>query len=182
MATPTDARQRRTKPHQPYPPSFPSHESHQASSPSLRSRYQQARASAPLARLIAMRALELSLTALALLVASSVIHHLVRSLDTLHDLLGRRARSAFDAFSWREYLLGIVALGAWHGVLVVLSWRALAPGKKATAGTGIRRALGVVLGRVVVPGYLVLGFVMWAYALTSRDSAVAVKGEGHAGA
>jgi hypothetical protein len=123
-----------------------------------------ARASS-LARRAGMRALEVALLALALLVVPACIQHVVRALDTLSEVAGRRARTAWDDVSWWRVVVGGGVLAAWHAGLIALSFEAF-----AGHGRGRRRG-SRVLGRVLVPAYLVVALVALFYTLATRLAA-----------
>ncbi|KAJ4289036.1 hypothetical protein N0V90_011378 [Kalmusia sp. IMI 367209] len=169
MTTPSDAaRQRRIAPTHPYAQNTPNtqlDDRPHSPFPSLTSRWRLARSNAHFAQRTAMRLLELCLAALALVVVPSTIQFFVRSLDTLYEVVGRRARSTFDELAWSSLVVGGGALVAWHAVLVALSYKAIIE-KSVERKKGY--TWGKILGRVLVPAYLVVALVGLFSTLASR--------------
>ncbi|KAF9729158.1 hypothetical protein PMIN06_000064 [Paraphaeosphaeria minitans] len=154
---------------QPHPPPQPQpHPLALSTLSTLPSRSRPAPTSAPtpLPQRIAKHALTLALLTLALFLVPTSIQHLVRALATTHEAVGRLAPTSLDETSAWSVSLGTGVLAAWHAVLIALSARAFAE------GGGWRR----VLGCVVVPGYLVVGFVGFGYAVATRRVADAADG------
>jgi hypothetical protein len=83
-----------------------------------------------------------------LYIVPTLIHTAVRSLDTLHEVRGRRARAPYTLSS---ILVASALLVGWHVVLGRLSYKTIIEGKKKGSVSW-----GRVLGRVVVPGVLVI--------------------------
>lgn len=118
-----------------------------------------------------MRLLEVALLALALFLVPACIQHFVRALDTLYEVVGRRARTSLDEVGWWRVGVGGGVLAAWHVVLIALSLKAIAGHGQSGKRGGRQGAWSRVLGRVVVPGYLVVALAAFVYALTTRLAA-----------
>ncbi|OAL03054.1 hypothetical protein IQ06DRAFT_303666 [Phaeosphaeriaceae sp. SRC1lsM3a] len=90
------------------------------------------------------------------------MHSIVRSLDDVYELLGRRAQTT--EVSWLGLGIATVVLAAWHVWLGRMSYVAVGRGK----------GWGKVLGRIVLPvaiGAMGLGFgyAIWERALWRRE-------------
>jgi hypothetical protein len=102
----------------------------------------------PLPQRLALTLLKFILLTASLYIVPTLIHTAVRSLDTLHEVLGRRARAPYTLSS---ILVASMLLVGWHVVLGRLSYKTIIEGKKKGSVSW-----GRVLGRVVVPGMLVV--------------------------
>ncbi|KAF2450405.1 hypothetical protein P171DRAFT_479495 [Karstenula rhodostoma CBS 690.94] len=126
-------------------------------------RWRQTRTSAatPLALRASMRLLEVFLLALALFIVPACIQPIVRALDAVYEAVGRRA---VEEVSWMQVGVGGGVLAAWHVLLILVSERAMADGKRGGAWSR-------VLGRGIVPGYLVVALGGLFCALATRRAA-----------
>jgi hypothetical protein len=106
--------------------------------------------------------LQTLLLAAALYLIPTSIHHIVLSLDTIHELLGRRARSPYAPdIPWTSVLI------AWHVWLGRMSYKASGKG----AG-----AWGKVLGRIVVPGAVIMFGVLFGWKVVRAGMGVGIFG------
>lgn len=95
--------------------------------------------------------LKLLFLTLATYILPTLIHRMTLSFSCLYDLLSRRARSPFAPEpSWADIVTAGVVFLAWHVWLVRLSYFGIMEGRKK----GV--SWGRVLGRIVVPGGLLL--------------------------
>ena len=122
---------------------------------------------------LGMRSLEVISVAAAMLVIPSLIQRLVRSVDDVYELLGRRARSPYVAVSWTSIVVAVVMLLGWHLWLGRLSYRVVLEdsGEEEIGGgvgKGARISWGRVLGRVVIPLLLLVAAVHFVYEIVYR--------------
>lgn len=108
----------------------------------------------------------LPLLTLAFYIIPLTIHKTVQSVDTLYDLLDRRARSPYEApISFASMLIAGGLIMGWHVCLAVLGYVAVDDedgqgerGKRKGSGEGVGWNWDRILGKVVIPfGLLVLG-------------------------
>ena len=144
-------------------PSHPSEPGTLKSHPqSLLSRYHTLRASSSLPQRAALRAIELVLLSFSLFIVPAAIHHVVRSLNTLYEVTGRRARTTFDDVGAGSVVLGAAVLVLWHGVLIALGYKTV--GRRDGAWSR-------VLSRVLIPVYLVGAMVGFVWKVAGRMGA-----------
>jgi membrane protease YdiL (CAAX protease family) len=108
----------------------------------------------PLFSRLALPILKFFLLTASLYIVPTLIHTAVRALDSLYEILGRRSRSPYTLST---ILAASALLVAWHVWVGRLSYKTIVEGKRRG---GV--SWGRVLGRVIVPGVLVifgLGFV-----------------------
>ena len=130
---------------------------------SLPTRWQHHKAISPLPHRLAMRALEILALAAAIFITPTGIQRIVQSLDDVYELLGRRARSPYDgATPWASVLFAMGLLAVWHVVLGKLSYGWDDGGRKG------RGSWGRLLGRVIIPGLLLVFGVRFGMSLLGR--------------
>lgn len=127
-----------------------------------------------------MRILEVVVVAAAMLLIPTVIQQFVHSVDEVYELLGRTAQSPYTAISWPSIFVAVLLLLSWHAFLGRLSYSVILEeestkesennGKldedgqgKASKKRGI--SWGRVLGRVVIPLFLLSFAAQFAYQL-----------------
>ena len=151
--------------------------------PTLTSRWRARRMNAQLPLRLGMRVVEVACLALAMFIVPSLIQYVVRSVDELQEVVGRRSRSPFGDVSGSKVLVGAVMFLGWHVVILGLGYVVLGGDEESgekigdvvvgKADAGARRRDGRtsssrILGRVLVPSYLVLALLFFLYQLTSR--------------
>jgi hypothetical protein len=113
---------------------------------------------------------------------SKAVHYFVQCLDEIYDATGRRSRSKFEGVKWGRIVFGVGLLIGWHVWIVRLSVvsasRVEEGGKEEMEGYGgegekrekreKRVSWGRILGRVLVPAFLVLSGTLWSIQLTSQ--------------
>jgi hypothetical protein len=102
----------------------------------------------PLLTRLALPILKFLALTLALYIVPTLIHTAVRSLDALYELLGRRSSSPYTL---SVILAASALLVAWHVWVGRLSYKTVVKGKRRSDVSW-----GRVLGRVIVPGALVV--------------------------
>jgi membrane protease YdiL (CAAX protease family) len=114
----------------------------------------QPSSTSPLLSRLALPILKFLLLTASLYIVPTLIHTAVRALDALYELQGRRSRSPYTLST---ILAASALLVAWHVWVGRLSYKTIVEGKRRG---GV--SWGRVLGRVIVPGILIifgLGFV-----------------------
>ena len=110
---------------------------------------------------------------------SKAVHYFVQCLDEIYDVTGRKSRSKFEGVKLGRIVLGVGLLLGWHVWIVrlsVVSTSALDEGGKEEGARdegderGIRKRVswGRILGRVLVPAFLVLSSTLWSIQLASQ--------------
>lgn len=133
----------------------------------LLSSYQKHKSTASLPLRLSMRFLEVSTLAATMLIVPALIHRIVRSLDDVYELLGRRARSPYEpVVPWTSLFIATVLLVGWHVWLGRLSYKTVVEG---SGGKG-RVSWGRVLGRIVVPILLLLLWLQFVWELCHKLS------------
>jgi hypothetical protein len=118
--------------------------------------------------------------ALSFIFLSKLIHYFVQCLDEIHDATGRRSRSKFEVVSWGRIVFGMGLLVGWHVCIVRLSLLSAsqieddksggAMGHEREGGGKREKSVtwGHVLGRVLIPAFLVSSSAVWSVQLTGR--------------
>ncbi|KAF2676909.1 hypothetical protein K458DRAFT_424403 [Lentithecium fluviatile CBS 122367] len=151
--------------------------------PTLTSRWRARRMNAQLPLRLGMRLVEIALMALAMFLLPSLIQYFVRSLDELYEVVGRRARSPFAGITGSKVLVGTLVFVICHVVLVRLGYVAFVGDEggeekdKASEGIlrtdagmqrrGTRAPWSRILGRILLPSYLVLALLLYFYRVAS---------------
>ncbi|KAF2800984.1 hypothetical protein K505DRAFT_355234 [Melanomma pulvis-pyrius CBS 109.77] len=126
------------------------------------------------------RPLKLVVQAGAFVFASKFIHQLVQCLDEIYDATGRRSRSKFEKVQWGRVVLGVLLLAGWQvwlarlsGMVVVEEGRGGGQGddrglekQREEFTTGV--SWGRILGRILVPAFLVCSAAIWFIRLAGR--------------
>jgi hypothetical protein len=151
--------------------------------PTLTSRWRARRVNAQLPLRLGMRLIEVASLALAMLLIPSLMQYVVRSVDEMHEIVGRRSRSPFGSVSGSKVLVGAIVFVAWHVVILGLGYVVLIGHEKEDdrIGVGIvgrtdalarrrdgRTSASRILGRVLLPSYLGLALLFLFYQLSSR--------------
>jgi hypothetical protein len=118
--------------------------------------------------------------ALSFIFLSKFIHYFVQCLDEIHDATGRRSRSKFEVISWGRIVFGLGMLVGWHVCIVRLSLLSASKledeedggtmGDDGEGGAKREKSIswGRILGRVLIPAFLVSSSAMWSVQLTGR--------------
>jgi hypothetical protein len=133
---------------------------------SLISQWNTYRRTTSLPTRLLMRILELLLLTAAFYILPTFLHHIVQSIDDLYDILGRTARSPYTAVSGVSVGVGILVVLGWHVWLGRLGYKAMLDGGKE--GVGRTGSWGRVLGRVVMPVFLVVFGIQFGYQVLRR--------------
>jgi hypothetical protein len=149
--------------------------------PALTSRWRTRRKTATLPLRFAMWFVEVASLAIAMLIVPSTIQYLVRSVDELNEITGRRSRSPFASISGSRVLAGTVAFLVWHVVVLGLGYLVLGgiDGEedareavlKINAGTRARdgrTTASRIVGRVLLPSYIALCVLGFFYRLATH--------------
>lgn len=130
---------------------------------SLLQTYTTQKQSGPLPIRLALHAIDLILLTTLLYTIPTALHQCVTSIDAIYTLLSRQAHSPYaPAVSWTEACLAGGILLVWHVVLGRLGYIAINEGK----GTGV--SWGRVLGRIVIPGLLLVLGVRFVVEVMGR--------------
>lgn len=112
---------------------------------------------------------------------SKFIHQLVQCLDEIYDATGRRSRSKFEKLQWGRVVLGVLLLAGWQVWLVRLSGMVVVEEEGKGRGQGDDHgpekqgeksktsvSWGRILGRILIPAFLVCSGAIWSIRLTGR--------------
>ena len=123
-----------------------------------------------------MRIVEILGLAIAMLLIPTLIHSGVRSLDSIYEILDRRARSPYAEVSWAGVGVAVVVLVGWHVWLGRLSYFVVlepAASRDDARVEGRKVSWGRILGRVVIP--LLLLFLGMTFAWKIAHGVVSPK-------
>lgn len=127
-----------------------------------------------------MRVLEVIAVTAAMFLIPTIIQQLVHSMDEVYELLGRTARSPYTSISWPSIVVAAVLLLGWHLWLGRLSYSVIleeeSPVRCEDKGKSdgdeqtkklkkARISWGRVLGRIVIPFFLLAFAAQFAYQL-----------------
>jgi hypothetical protein len=148
--------------------------------PTFTSRWRARRMNAQLPLRLSMRLVEVVLMALAMYLLPTMIQYVVRCIDDLNEKVGRRAQSPFGSVSGSRILLGVMVFVLWHVIVVWLGYTAFVGSEEeetraefSRTNAGIHQRGGGLqwnrtFGRIILPSYLILALLFFAYQLTSR--------------
>lgn len=135
---------------------------------SLSTTWQHHKKTAAFPQRLGMRVLEVVALAAAMFIVPTFIHRVVQSFDDVYELLGRRARSPYSpAIPWTSVIISFVLLAGWHFWLGRLSYKTIIESNE-DAGSKRRVSWGRVLGRIVMPLFLLSFGLQFAYLLFER--------------
>jgi hypothetical protein len=137
----------------------------------LASRWQHGKRNAAIPQRLGMRLLEVIALAGAMFIVPTGIHRIVQSVDEVHELLGRRARSPYaPQLPMMSVLVATMLLAGWHIWVGRLSYKAIMEDEddKARASKQGQSSWGRILGRIVIPLVLLSFGVHFVYMLFDK--------------